>query len=138
VTPILLDTGMIVGLLDPTDQYHDVCLASLGALEQPLVTCEAVISESCFLLRKIPGAAEAIVANVEQGIFQLPFRLSDSAAAVRATLRKYRDVPADFADACLICMADLLGTGEILTLNRDFLTYRWRRTRPFELLISLG
>ena len=50
---------------------------------------------------------------------------------------KYRDTPADFADACLIAMADELDTGDILTLDSDFAHYRWRRTRSFNLLIPL-
>jgi len=52
-------------------------------------------------------------------------------------MRKYRDIPADFADACLIHLADQLGTGDILTLDSDFKHYRWRRNRSFHLLIPL-
>jgi uncharacterized protein len=52
-------------------------------------------------------------------------------------MRKYRDQPADFADACLIHLAEELDTGEILTLDRDFELYRWRRTRSFTLLVHL-
>jgi len=33
--------------------------------------------------------------------------------------------------------ADELNTGEVLTLDNDFRTYRWNRTRTFDLLISL-
>jgi uncharacterized protein len=101
------------------------------------VTCEAVITESCYLLRNLPGASEAVLDNVEQGVFQLPIPLSQSAQAVRNIMRKYRDIPAAFADACLIHMADVLGTGEILTLDRHFLSYRWRRTHRFEPLVTL-
>jgi uncharacterized protein len=78
-----------------------------------------------------------VLDNVERGILQIPFQLSRSAAAVRAVMRKYRDFPVDFADACLVQLADELNTGDILTLDRDFESYRWRRTRPFRLLIAL-
>jgi predicted nucleic acid-binding protein len=50
---------------------------------------------------------------------------------------RYADTPCDFADACLIVMANELGTGDILTLDRDFEHYRWRRNRRFNLLIPL-
>jgi hypothetical protein len=33
-------------------------------------------------------------------------------------------------------LADLLDTGDILTLDSDFVHYRWRRTRLFRMLIS--
>lgn len=133
----LLDTGVIVALLDRSERYHARCVQALENLGQPLATCEAVIAESCYLLRTIPGAAETVLANVEQGIFQIPMQLNQAAAPIRAILRKYRDVPADLADACLIHLADELETGEILTLDSDFAHYRWRRNRMFQMLIPL-
>ena len=48
-----------------------------------------------------------------------------------------KSVPTDFADACLVHMADQLDTGDILTLDSDFMHYRWRRTRRFRLLVPL-
>jgi predicted nucleic acid-binding protein len=51
-------------------------------------------------------------------------------------MNKYARVPMDFADACLVHLADELGTSRILTLDSDFHTYRWRRGRAFELLID--
>jgi len=79
-----------------------------------------------------------VLKNVEEGVFLVPFQLSSSAPAVRSILHKYRDIPASFADACLIRLAEELGTGDILTLDRDFELYRWRRTRPFQLLVDLN
>jgi uncharacterized protein len=137
VKPTLLDSGVIVALLDRSEAHHTRCVAALEGLEGPLVTCEAVIAESCYLLRGLPGAAEAVLENVERGIFQISFQLSRSANLVRNIMSKYRDLPVDFADACLVQLADELNTGDILTLDRDFESYRWRRTRPFRLLIAL-
>jgi predicted nucleic acid-binding protein len=67
----------------------------------------------------------------------MPFRLSDSAAEVQNQMDRYADTPCDFADACLIAMADQLGAGDILTLDSDFKHYRWRRNRRFNLLVPL-
>ena len=75
--------------------------------------------------------------NVARRVFRIPFQLPSSAAEVALIMRKYRDVPADLADACLIYAAGQLGVGEILTLDRDFEIYRWGRSKPFHLLISL-
>jgi predicted nucleic acid-binding protein len=102
-----------------------------------LVTCEAVIAESCYLLRHLPGAADAILENVESGTFQIPIRLSVSAPHLRRIFRKYRDREVDLADACLVHMAGELRTGDILTLDRDFEVYRWGANKRFELLIPL-
>ena len=79
----------------------------------------------------------AVLSNVVNGILEIPFRLATSAKAVADYMEKYRDTPADFADACLIHLADELNTGDILTLDSDFAHYRWRRNRSFKLLIPL-
>lgn len=136
--PALLDTGVVVALLDRSERYHPRCVTIIEGLQRPLVTCEAVIAESCYLLRGLPGAPEAVLENIKRGVFQIPFELSRSAGAVQSIMRKYRDLRVDFADACLIHLAEELNTGDILTLDRDFEWYRWSKTRPFHLLVELG
>lgn len=135
--PTLLDTGVIVALLDRSERHHSQCMEVVSDLAGPLATCESVIAESCFLLRRIPGAGEAVIKNLATGVFQIPVRLVDRAAAIEKLLRKYRSVPIDLADGCLVDLADQMGTGRILTLDRDFEIYRWRSRRTFELLVEL-
>jgi predicted nucleic acid-binding protein len=137
VTPILLDTGVIVALLDRSERFHEICVERFEDLAGPLVTCEAVIAESCYLLRRLPGAADAIIENVETGVFQIPLQLSRSAAGLRRIFRKYRDREVDLADACLVHLAGELGCGDILTLDRDFDIYRWGANKRFRRLIAL-
>lgn len=137
MTPVLLDTGCIVALLDRDERHHEACKSALLDLAAPLITCEAVIAESCYLLRSVPAAVDAVLENVERGTFRIPFRLDAAAKQIRALMKKYVSVPMDFADACLVLMADLVGSGRVLTLDHDFTVYRWRRTRKFELLVEL-
>jgi predicted nucleic acid-binding protein len=137
VNPVLLDTGCIVALLDRSENHHEACVETVSTVEDPLITCEAVIAESCYLLRDLGGAPEAVLANVESDTFIIPFRLKDSASTVTRLMKKYRDVPMDFADACLVSLAEAFQTGRILTLDRDFHVYRWGRNRPFDLLLEI-
>src|SRR5437016_12209032 len=118
--PVLLDTGFIVALLDRSESFDKMCARTVREVAAPLVTCEAVIAESCYLLRNLRGAPEAVIENIAAGIFQIPFQLSRESTCVKHALRKYRDRSIDLADACLICLADEFGTGEILTLDQDF------------------
>lgn len=135
--PILVDSGFLVAVYKRLDASHRLCMEVYERLLQPLATCEAVIAESAHLLRFTPGAIESILTSIDEGILALPFTLQESAASVRKIHTKYADLPADFADACLIHMADALDTGDILTLDSDFKHYRWRRNRSFNLLIPL-
>jgi hypothetical protein len=98
------------------------------------VTCEPVIAEACYLLRRLPGASDAVLENVERGIFQIPRALPGRAPSLRRLLKKYARIPMDLADACLVDLADELGTGDILTLDSDFHIYRWGRNRAFRIL----
>ncbi|MGD0404535.1 MAG: PIN domain-containing protein [Candidatus Acidiferrales bacterium] len=132
--PVLLDTGVIVALLDRSESFHQACARAVREVEAPLVTCEAVITESCYLLRSLSGASGAVIENVAAGIFQVPFQLSRDTAGVRKVLQKYKDRKIDLADACLIRLADEFGTGDILTLDQDFAIYRWGKNKPFRVL----
>jgi predicted nucleic acid-binding protein len=133
---VLLDTGVIVALLDRSERCHAACVAAVAEVQSPLVTCEPVIAEACYLLRRLPAAVNAVLENVERGIFQIPFRLDVETHALRSLLKKYARVPMDLADACLVLLATQLGTGEILTMDGDFEIYRWGKDRPFRLLVA--
>lgn len=137
MTPVLLDTGCIVALLDRSEQHHEQCVERVSSLDSPLVTCEAVIAESCYLLRGLKGASGAILENVDRGVFLIPYRLSGNAGRVGQLLKKYASVPMDLADACLVEMATQLQTGRVLTLDSDFRLYRWGKNRSFELLLDI-
>ena len=137
MNPVLVDTGFLVAVYDRSDSYHSRCMRAHEAVDNPLATCEPVIAESLHLLRFVRGAAGALLASIEQGALDIQFKLSSSVARVHKILEKYVDTPASLADACLIQMADELDTGDILTLDSDFRHYRWRRNRPFSLLVPL-
>jgi predicted nucleic acid-binding protein len=136
VKPVLLDTGCIVALLDRSEQHHAQCVDVVGELEAPLVTCEPVLAEACYLLRRLKGAPAAVLQNVARGIFLVPYGLAENAAAVAKLLIKYADVPMSLADACLVDMASSLQSGRILTLDSGFKVYRWGKNRPFEMLLE--
>ncbi len=136
MTPVLLDTGCIVALLDRSEKHHEQCSGVIAQLEAPLVTCEAVIAEACYLLRGMKEAPLTVLENVRQSIFHIPYRLVDHADIVGRLMKKYRNIPMDLADACLVTMAEKLHTGRILTLDSDFQVYRWGKNHPFDLLLK--
>jgi len=133
---VLLDTGVIVALLDRSERRHADCARAIQGIGAHLVTCEAVLAEACYLLRGVPGGPAAVLANVEKGTFQLPFHLAADAKEVAGLIDRYADVPIDLADACLVRLAELVDSPRILTLDADFRTYRWRRRRVFDLLVE--
>jgi hypothetical protein len=137
VTPALVDASFFVALFNQREAAHRRCVETYRALENHLVTCEACIAEALHILGHARAAQKAIFASIELGALEVPFHLGSEVREVAELTRKYADTPIDFADACLIALADKLDTGDILTLDSDFMHYRWRRTRAFHLLIPL-
>jgi len=129
---------VIVALLDRSERRHGDCVRALNEVNTPLVTCEPVIAEACYLTRRLAGAPAAILQNVASGAFQIPIPLSGCAEPLQRILRKYRDHEVDLADAFLIHLASELRTGNILTLDRDFAFHRWGANRPFHRLVAVG
>jgi len=61
-------------------------------------------------------------------VADLTLEVLDAAIAV---LQKYADLPADFADASLVAIADRLGIRQVASFDRDFLVHRYRKRFRF-------
>jgi predicted nucleic acid-binding protein len=124
VIDAILDTGPLVGSLDRDDQWHGWSATQFALVRQPALTCEAVISEACFLLRDLPDARQKIFTLVERGILRIVPVLPDESPTVRALLTRYGK-RMDFADACLVKMSELYREHAVMTTDReDFRIYR--------------
>jgi len=125
----LLDTGPLVAFLNRREEHHEWAKREFGQLHPPLLTCEAVLTESCWLVRDLPGGPAAVMELVERGIVKAPFRLEDDAVGVRKALSRYSDLPMSLADACLLRMAELHAATEVLTFDSHFQIYRLSNRR---------
>ena len=121
---VLVATGPLVAALNRHDRHHQWAKARLAEIALPMLTCEAVLAELCYLVRTIPGGGEAALELVRQGVLELPFRTADHIAPLTRLMKKYADVPMSLADACLVRMSELHADSVLLTLDRDFLIYR--------------
>ena len=104
---VLLDTGPLVAFLNRRDEYHEWAMAQWGQIAPPMLTCEAVLSEACFLLSRMHGGSEPVMDLLQRKIVIPSFRLEDQIRPVQKLLQKYRSVPMSLADACLIRMSEL-------------------------------
>jgi uncharacterized protein len=134
---ILVDTGPIVALLDRRERFHQQCVEALLGTNEPLITCETVIAEACFLLRRLKGASRDLLVDVQAGRYLIDYRLAERGLHLGKLLDRYANIPMDLADACLVDLANLYKTGRIFTLDADFRIYRWGKNYSFELLIEI-
>ena len=104
---VLLDTGPWVALLSRNDSRHRWAVEQFRQLKPPLLTCEAVVAETCFLLSRSSFDPALALQFVERGVVQLPFVLQDQIQAVYSLFKRYENVPASLADAALVRLAEI-------------------------------
>ncbi len=129
---VLLDTGPWVALLCRGERNHLWAKAQFARAAAPLLTCEAVLAETCFLLARAGLDPARALELVEREVVRIAFGLQEEIATVRSLFSRYDNVPASLADACLIRMSELYNPSVVLTLDTDFRIYRrhGRKTIP--------
>jgi uncharacterized protein len=126
---VILDTGPLVAFLDTRDTFHDWAVRRWAAIEPPLLGCEAMLSEACFLLRHLPPGREAVMELVRRGVIAVPFRLEPEVDLVAKLMARYSGVPMSPADACIVRMAETMSGSTVLTVDGDFRIYRMHGRR---------
>jgi len=126
---VLLDTGPLVAFLNRRDKFHIWALAQWAQIRPPMLTCESVISEACFLLAGTNTGIDSVMQLIQRKITTVSFHLDEHIQPVKKLLLKYRSVPISLADACLIRMSELHPDSSIFTLDSDFNLYRKDRRR---------
>ena len=121
---LLCDTGPLAAFLNRGDQYHDWAKEQFDRITQPLVTCEAVISEIVFLLQSEGLPTDPLFEAIDRGAVLVQFSAEEHWPDLRRLLNKYADLPMSFADACLVRMAELAGRCQVFTTDRHFRVYR--------------
>lgn len=124
MSAVLLDTGPLVAYLNASDQHHLWAIKQLEALEEPLLTCEAVWTEAAYLIARRGGKPEALWSVLRGGAVQLGFSLRTDYESVAALMRRYADIPMSLADACLVRMSELKAECQVFTTDSHFRFYR--------------
>ena len=127
MTRVIIDTGPVVALLNRRDRHYAWVREVLDAVEPPIFTCEAVVSEACFLLRRVAGGQDAVLELLSSDVLKIDFRMVPEIAAVQRLMRKFANVPMSLADACLVRMSELDAHSVVVTLDGDFRVYRRNR-----------
>jgi predicted nucleic acid-binding protein len=132
---LLLDTGGLVSLLDRDQPQHAACRRVFEDWSGPVVSTEAVLTESTHLMGGMEGGiAKCVEFFVAGGAVLVPSNVT-SLKRAHALIKKYADQRMDFADASLVALAEEIGTSRILTTDRrDFAIYRLHGRRAFDIV----
>ena len=117
---LVLDTGIVVALLDADDRQHERCVALVDAAREELVVPVTILPEIDYSLRKrrlLEGWA-TFVDDVGQGAYRLStFDVADLVRAAHLELQ-YDDLRLGFVDASVIVTCETLGETKVATLDR--------------------
>lgn len=117
--PQIADTGFLVAFWNKADAHHR--WARGLDVRAPLFTCEAVLTEAAYLLRR----PEPLLQMLVDGDLLADFDASLHAPELLRWLEKYADLDPGFADACVVRLAETTPRAEVLTTDRrDFTAYR--------------
>lgn len=124
VSAYLLDTGPLVALLNQRDRYHHWAVRTIDALEAPLLTCDSVVSEAWFLVRRGGGNPLRLL----ELLHVLDVNVMPAwSPRLEAILRRYAD-RISVADASLLALAEAEKGRIVVTTDRDdFTVYRIHR-----------
>ena len=132
---LLLDTGAFVALVDRSEGRHADCVAVLDRWSGAIVTTEAVLTETLYLVGPRWQAQKICLEFLLRGAFLVVPSSQASLKRVSVLMEKYRNVPMDYADATLVALGEELRTDLVFTLDRrGFSVYRLTQRKAFQLV----
>ncbi|MBZ5594047.1 MAG: PIN domain-containing protein [Acidobacteriia bacterium] len=120
----MLDTGPLVSFLASGLRHHLWTVEQWKRLRPPLLTCEPVLTEAAFLLKRERRDVDALFALLERGVIRVAVAVQEEQADLRALMHRYRNRPMSLAHACLVRLSEIHTSGEVFTLDADFRIYR--------------
>ena len=135
MSAVLVDAGPLIALIDRADRDHGRCVAALKRISGRLLTTWMPVTEAMHLLASSQEGQGALLEMIEREALQvLPIDATDL-PPIRHLMRKYADLPMDFADATLVHVAVRERLRDIFTLDRrDFGAYRLGPRKGFNIV----
>jgi len=119
----ICDTGPLVAYLNRNDPHHAWACAIMKQVRPPMLTCDAVLTETAYFLREDELEVDALFELLERGALRLKFDMSAHWPRMRTLMARYQQM--DLADASVVVMSELHTRCQVFTVDRkDFSVYR--------------
>jgi len=131
----ILDTGPWVALIDKSESKHDICVRWLKNFSGKLYSTESVLTEVLYLLNFSIKAQTAAIDFVLKSVVEIIPSSVESMKKVKILMKKYSDLPMDYADATIVCLAMDTVIYNIITLDqKDFNIYKFKKKQSFVIM----
>ena len=135
--PIMVDSGPLIALFNKSDKYYLASVDFISKNNRQLVTTVANITEAVYVLDYSKKAQAAFLKWISESSIIIESIDSKEINEIATLFEKYSNVPMDFADACIVYVAERLQTNEIITVDSDFEIYRLKGNRQFKNLLKI-
>lgn len=135
--PLVLDTGVVVALIDADDRHHARCVGLAEAIHIDLVVPGATLPEIDYHLRKrnLLDGWTAFVEDIVAGAYRLHWPDEGAIGRAAELELQYADLELGFVDASVIAACETLGETKVATLDhRHFSVVRPRHCDALTLL----
>jgi predicted nucleic acid-binding protein len=132
---VIIDAGPLVAFLVKEETHHQWVMEQFQRLAAPFLTCEAVLTEAFFLVRKLPRGTAKFFTLINSGLLEIDFSIIAEGPALEKLVQRYANIPMSLADACLVRLAKLHPQAVVFTLDQDFQIYRRDGRQPIPLLM---
>jgi hypothetical protein len=131
----VLDTGPWVALIDRSEARHAECVQWLKNFSGSLYSTEAVLTEVLYLLNFSTKAQCAAIDFVLKAVVEIVPASIESLGKAKILMKKYADLPMDYADASIVCLATETGMQNVVTFDkRDFTIYKLPKKKGFTIM----
>ena len=129
---VIMDTGPWVAFIDRSETMHKKCIEWLRQFEGHIFSSEAVLTEVLYLLNFSSKARSAAIDFILNGAITLVPSSLESLKKTKKLMEKYKDIPMDYADATLVCLAEDLSINHVITFDKKhFGIYKLSSKQPF-------
>ena len=124
-----------MALIDRSESMHLNSVHWLKQFSGTLYSTEAVLTEVLYLLNFSIKAQSAAIDFVVESLIEIVPSNRESLRKTKNLMRKYADLPMDYADATLVCLSMDTGILNIVTFDKkDFTIYRSQGKKKFNIM----
>ena len=131
----ILDTGPWVALIDRSETRHAECVQWLKNFSGSLYSTEAVLTKVLYLLNFSTKAQSAAIDFALKDVVEIVPSSVESLKKAKNLMKKYADLPMDYADASIVCLATETGMQNVVTFEeRNFTIYKLPKKKGFKIM----
>jgi len=131
----IIDTGPWVALIDRSETRYAESVQWLKNFSGRLYSTEAVLTEVLYLLNFSISAQCAALDFVLESVVEIVPANTKSLQKTKNLMKKYADLPMDYADATIVCLATETRIQNVITFDRkDFAIYKLPKKQSFTIM----